>query len=85
MKNYLEIKAKYSKGELDTGSVQVQIVDISAQIDNLAKHLDSNKKDFSSKRGLIILVNKRRKFLEYIKGRDISCYRSIIEDLGLRK
>ena len=85
MRNYLEIKAKYSKGELDTGSVQVQIVDISEQIDNLAKHLDSNKKDFSSKRGLIILVNKRRKFLEYIKGRDISCYRSIIEDLGLRK
>ena len=85
MRNYLEIKAKYSKGELDTGSVQVQIVDISEQIDNLAKHLDSNKKDFSSKRGLIILVNKRRKFLEYIKGRDILCYRSIIEDLGLRK
>lgn len=85
MKDFGKIKAQFAKSASDTGSVEVQVVDLSARIDALIKHLDVNKKDVSSKRGLLKLVNKRRKFLKYIKNENDSAYKELISGLELRK
>ncbi len=85
MKDFLKIKAKFANSEADTGSVEVQVVDISEKIDSLVKHLEINKKDFSSKRGLLMLLNKRRRFLKYVQRENDSTYKELISELGLRK
>jgi small subunit ribosomal protein S15 len=85
VKDFLKIKAKFAKGEADTGSAEVQVVDISEKISGLVKHLEINKKDFSSKRGLLMLLNKRRKFLKYVRRENDSTYKELISELGLRK
>lgn len=69
----------------DTGSPEVQIALITARINDLNEHFKSHKKDFHSRRGLLKLVGRRRRLLDYVKKKDIERYRSIIQKLGIRK
>jgi small subunit ribosomal protein S15 len=80
-----EIFTKYGKSENDTGSTEGQIALFTAKITHLTDHLKSNKKDFVTKRSLIMAVGKRRSLLDYLKSKDIEKYRSLIAELGLRK
>ena len=84
-----EIKKKifksFGKSDKDTGSAESQIALFSHRINHLSSHLKKNKKDFNTERSLVRLVGKRRSLLEYLKAKDISKYRKIIKDLGLRK
>lgn len=73
------------KGERDTGSSEVQIALLSKIISNLTEHLKEHSKDFSARNGLLKMVGKRRRLLNYLKAKDIARYRSIVDDLGLRK
>jgi len=80
-----EIIAGYQTHEGDTGSPEVQIALLSARIQYLTEHFKTHKKDHHSRRGLLKLVGQRRRLLEYLKNKDVSRYRTIIERLGLRK
>jgi small subunit ribosomal protein S15 len=80
-----EIKDTYKQHEQDTGSVEVQVALLSARIKELTEHLQHHKKDHSSRRGLIILVSKRRRLLDYLNNKDKSRYKKLIEQLGLRR
>lgn len=80
-----EIISKYKMHEGDTGSAEVQVALITERINQLNKHFEMHKKDHSSRRGLLKLVGRRRKLLDYLKDSDISKYRKVVEDLGLRK
>ena len=71
--------------ETDTGSPEVQIAILTERIKNLTEHLKSNQKDFHSRRGLQMMVGKRRNLLNYLAKKDINRYRAIIEKLGIRK
>ncbi len=81
----LEIVKKFGKSENDTGSVEVQVALLTARINNLTDHLQNNKHDHSSRRGLLKLVGQRRKLLEYLKLKDLTRYRDLIKELNLRK
>ena len=74
-----------SKAKADTGSAEAQIALFTFRISHLTGHLKTNKKDYSSQQGLLKLVGKRRKLLNYLKHKDIERYRAIIADLELRK
>lgn len=76
---------EYALSDGDTGSVEVQSAIMSHRIANLTEHLKSSKKDFQSRRGLLVLVNKRRRLLDYLKRTSIERYKSLVERLGLRK
>jgi len=76
---------EYATKEGDTGSPEVQVAILTARINELNEHLDSHKKDFHSRRGLLKMVGKRRNLLNYLKEKDIERYRSLIGRLGLRK
>ncbi|MBD0404767.1 MULTISPECIES: 30S ribosomal protein S15 [unclassified Flammeovirga] len=80
-----EIFTSYGKGEGDTGSPEAQIALFTKRIQHLTEHLKSNKKDHSSRRGLMKLVGKRRSMLDYVAKKDINRYRAIIKELGIRK
>ena len=80
-----EIFGKHGKSNTDTGSSEGQIALFSYRINHLTEHLKSNKKDYSTERSLVILVGKRRRLLNYLKDNDISRYRAIIKELGIRK
>ena len=80
-----EIIAGYQTHEGDTGSPEVQISLLSARIQYLTEHFKTHKKDHHSRRGLLKLVGQRRRLLEYLKNKEVSRYRKIIERLGLRK
>jgi len=80
-----EIFGKYGKSNTDTGSAEGQIALFSFRINHLTQHLKSNKKDYSTERALVILVGKRRRLLNYLKDVEISRYRAIIKELGIRK
>jgi small subunit ribosomal protein S15 len=80
-----EIVKKYGKDDNDTGKPEVQIALLTARINDLAHHLETHKKDNHTRRGLISLVSKRRKLLDYLAGKDILRYREIIASLSLRK
>lgn len=80
-----EIIAAFGAKEGDTGSPEVQIAILTERIKELTEHLKTNKKDNHSRRGLFMMVGKRRGLLEYLKSKDIERYRAIIEKLGLRK
>ena len=84
-----EAKAKivddYSRGEADTGSPEVQVALLSARISELTEHFGEHKKDHHSRQGLLKMVNKRRKLLDYLKSRDQDRYRELISRLGLRR
>ena len=80
-----EIFEKYGKSNTDTGSPEAQIALFSYRIAHLTEHLKSNHKDYSTERALTMLVGKRRALLNYLKDRDITRYRAIVKELGLRK
>jgi small subunit ribosomal protein S15 len=80
-----ELIEKYKKHDSDTGSPEVQIGLLTHRISYLTEHLKVHKKDHHSRRGLLMLVGKRRRLLNYVKGNDVQRYRSIIETLGLRR
>ncbi|MEI6892580.1 MAG: 30S ribosomal protein S15 [Pontiella sp.] len=80
-----EIKNEFKRGEQDTGSVEVQVALLSARIKELTEHLKGHKKDHSSRRGLIMMVNKRRKLLSFLQKKDDARYKDLIAKLGLRK
>ena len=77
--------AKHGKQAGDTGSTEVQIALLTDRINHLTAHLKMHKKDHHSRRGLLMLVGKRRRFLDYLKKIDIGRYRTIIAELGLRR
>ncbi|MBE2186875.1 MAG: 30S ribosomal protein S15 [Rhodothermales bacterium] len=75
----------YGKTETDTGAPEVQIAIMTQRINALTEHLKEHKKDHSTRRGLLALVGKRRRLLNYLMDRDIERYRTIIKQLGIRK
>lgn len=79
-----EIVAKFAKAPNDTGSVEVQVALLTARIDQLTEHLKVHKKDFHSRRGLYILVGRRRRLLQYLQRKDPARYRRLIESLNIR-
>lgn len=79
-----ELIKEYGKGEGDSGSAAVQVAILSERISNLTEHLKVHKKDNHSRRGLMMLIGKRRGLLKYIKNRDIQEYRDLIAKLGIR-
>ncbi len=76
---------QYRQSETDTGSPEVQIALLTAHITHLAPHFAEHKKDHHSRRGLLRMVNQRRKLLDYLKKKDVERYRALIASLGLRK
>jgi len=80
-----EVKKEYQKHDRDTGSVEVQVALMSGRISELTEHLKTHKKDNSTRRGLITLVNKRRKLLSYLAKEDDARYKELIQRLGLRR
>ena len=80
-----ELIAKYGRGTIDTGSPEVQIALLTERINHLTDHLRTHKKDHHSRRGLLMMVGKRRGLLDYLIKTDIERYRSIIAELGIRK
>lgn len=80
-----ELIIKYKKHEKDTGSPEVQVAILTKRIIYLTEHLKLHKKDHSSRRGLLILVGKRRRLLDYVKRADIDRYKKLIDSLELRK
>ena len=79
------IVKEYGKNEKDTGSVEVQIALLTAQINELTKHLKNNKKDASGRRGLFVLVGKRRGLLDYLNRSDREAYVKLLTSLEIRK
>jgi len=79
------ILAEYRQSENDTGSPEVQVALLTHNINKLQAHFHVNKKDHHSRRGLIRMVNQRRKLLDYLKGKDVARYSTLIGRLGLRR
>lgn len=84
LKNKKEIIKKYGENEKDTGSVSVQIAMMSQKINELTEHLKNNTKDFATKRGLLMLVGRRKRLLSYLKDKNLNEYRDLIKKLGIR-
>jgi small subunit ribosomal protein S15 len=80
-----EVVKQYQRAAADTGSPEVQVALLTARINELTSHFQKHTKDHHSRRGLLRMVSKRRKLLDYLKGRDLARYRGLIERLGLRK
>ncbi len=76
---------EYGKSEKDTGSTEVQVALISERIDHLTEHLKDHNKDHHTRRGLLMLVGKRKRLLEYLQNQDIDRYRKLIVKLGIRR
>ncbi|MGH2685041.1 MAG: 30S ribosomal protein S15 [Actinomycetota bacterium] len=75
----------YRRGDADTGSPEVQVAIMSRRIDELTQHLKTHTKDHHSRRGLLQLVGRRRRLLEYLRREDVERYRALIQRLGLRR
>ena len=80
-----QIVKDFQRAQADTGSPEVQIALLTARINDLTPHFKEHKKDHHSRRGLLRLVSQRRKLLDYLKGKNIDSYRTLITRLGLRK
>lgn len=80
-----EIVSKYGKDGADTGSTRVQIALLTARINELSEHLKVNKKDHHGRRGLLVMVGKRKRLLSYLEKTDFDGYKALIADLGLRR
>jgi len=80
-----ELIGKYGRGDKDTGSAEVQIALLTERINELTEHLRAHAKDHHSRRGLLMLVGRRRRFLNYLQKKDLDGYRSLIRELGLRR
>lgn len=79
------ITEKFRRGTKDVGSSEVQIALLTERISQLTEHLKSNRKDHGSRRGLLIMVSKRRRLLDYLKRTDTDGYKALVEKLGLRR
>ncbi len=80
-----EIATKFGTGAEDTGNTKVQVALLTERIDHLTEHLREQSKDHHSRRGLLMLVGRRRRFLDYLRRKDLEGYRALIKELGLRK
>lgn len=80
-----ELIKEYETGDQDTGSPEVQVAILSERIRNLTGHMNAHKKDFHSRRGLLMMVGRRRRLLDYLKRKDEQRYRALIQRLGLRR
>lgn len=80
-----ELITKFAQKPGDTGSPEVQVAILTSRIETLTDHFRSHKKDNHSRRGLIAMVNQRRKLLDYLRGKDEGRYQALIKELGLRK
>lgn len=80
-----QVIKEFAQNDGDTGSAHVQVAILSNRIASLTEHMKTHKKDYHSRRGLIMLVGKRRRLLDYIKKKDESQYKDLIEKLGLRR
>ena len=80
-----EMIAEYRTNKDDTGSPEVQVAILTERINNLSKHLQTHKKDIHSRRGLLAMVAKRRKLLDYVRGVEESRYQVLIKSLGIRR
>jgi small subunit ribosomal protein S15 len=80
-----EITAQFGRDERDTGATEVQIALLTRRINHLTEHLREHKHDHHSRRGLLMLVGRRRRFLNYLQRKDLEGYRSLIRELGLRR
>ena len=85
VENKEEMINQFKLHESDTGSPEVQVAILTHRISYLTEHLKAHKKDHHSRRGLLILVGRRRSLLDYVKKKDVNIYRSLIERLGLRR
>ena len=81
----LAVMQPYQHHDKDTGSAEVQVAILTERINHLNEHLKQNKKDHHSRRGLLKMVGKRRRLLDYLMAKDIEKYRALIAQLGLRK
>ncbi len=81
----LEIVRKFGKDENDTGAAEVQIALLTSRINHLTEHLREHKHDHHSRRGLLMLVGRRRRLLNYLQKKDLEGYRALIKELGLRR
>jgi small subunit ribosomal protein S15 len=80
-----DIVQRFGKGENDTGATEVQVALLTHRINHLTEHLRTHKHDHHSRRGLLMLVGRRRRFLNYMQRKDLEGYRSLIRELGLRR
>ena len=80
-----DIIKEYGKSDKDTGSTEVQVALMSERINHLTEHLKDHKKDHHTRRGLLMLVGKRKRLLEYLQNQDINRYRELIDKLGIRR
>lgn len=83
--NKQEIIKQYQRAEGDSGSPEVQVALLTARINGLTEHFKTHSKDFHSRRGLLMMVSRRRKLLDYLKRTNVESYRKLINSLGLRK
>lgn len=84
LKNKQEIIKKFGANEKDSGSAEVQIALMSQKINELTEHLKSNKNDYATKRGLLMMVGKRKRMLSYLKEKNLEMYRKILKKLNIR-
>ncbi len=80
-----ELITEFAVKENDTGSPEVQVAILSERIRNLTEHLKIHKKDFHSRRGLLMMVGQRRRLLDYVKGKQVKRYEDLVKRLGLRR
>jgi small subunit ribosomal protein S15 len=80
-----ELIEKFGRSDGDTGSTEVQVALLTERINELTEHLRSHRKDHHSRRGLLMLVGKRRRLLQYLERSDLERYRQVVADLGLRR
>jgi small subunit ribosomal protein S15 len=80
-----EIVTQFGANEADTGNTRVQVALLTQRINDLTEHLRTNKKDHHSRRGLLMLVGRRRRLLNYLQKKDLEGYRALIKELGLRR
>jgi len=81
----IAVKEEYKQHERDTGSVDVQVALLSSRISELTEHLKQHQKDHSSRRGLIVMVSRRRRLLDYLHSKDADRYQKLVQRLGLRR
>ncbi len=85
MSDKSEIIANYRKHDTDTGSAEVQVAILSDRINHLTEHLRYHKGDHHTRRGLMMLIGKRRRMLDYVRSKDVERYRELISKLGIRR
>lgn len=80
-----QVMKEYQRGDADTGSPEVQVALLTTRINDLSQHFTAHKHDHHSRRGLLRMINQRRKLLDYVKNKDLARYQDLIKRLGLRR